>query len=90
MKFAQKMRLAWIDAALSSGRMVRRSDISDAFEISTPQASLDLTAYREAHPELIRYDNRAKGYFRDGDGAAYDQSTLDAVQAAQEAVAALS
>ena len=90
MKFAQQMRLVWIDAKLSTGEMLRRADLSEAFEISTQQAAKDITAYAGRHPDLIRYDVRERGYFREGDVSAYPTETRDAVRAAQGAVRSVS
>lgn len=61
--FAKEMRLIWIDARLEIGDLSRRM-ISDAFRISTPQASNDIKTYQAEHPERIAYDPRAKCYRR--------------------------
>lgn len=61
--FAKEMRLIWIDARLEAGDLRRRM-ISDAFGISTPQASNDIKSYQDEHPERIEYDPRRKAYRR--------------------------
>ncbi|KAB6714292.1 hypothetical protein [Roseobacter sp. TSBP12] len=63
MNFAQRMRLIWIDSQLECGPL-NRSDIMQAFEISTAQAALDLKAYRTEHPSRIKYEPRQKHYRR--------------------------
>jgi predicted DNA-binding transcriptional regulator YafY len=50
-----EFRLYWEGAA-------NRSDLIDQFGVSVPQASNDLTAYRQMAPENVTYDLSAKRY----------------------------
>jgi hypothetical protein len=86
MNFAQRMRLIWIDAKLASGEMLRRADISEAFGVSTPQASNDIGAYQQMHADKITYDLRKRGYFREGALSAFADEIHEAVRTAQHAV----
>lgn len=56
----KEKRQAFITMRLPGG--LCRRDLMDAFGISMPQASLDIQAYRKAHPDKIRYDARAKRF----------------------------
>jgi hypothetical protein len=57
-----EQRLEFIEFRLFWDGYVNRSDITERFGVSTPQASADLTQYRELAPENIRYDSSAKRY----------------------------
>lgn len=62
---AQQMRRVWIDARLCIGDgTINRADLMEAFGISMQQASIDLTTYRNAHPQAVEYDLSAKCYRR--------------------------
>lgn len=86
MTYAQTMRLIWIDGMLASVGSICRADICRMFLISTPQASLDLRAYRDAFPAGIAYDASAKCYRRSGSDNLFDDDALDAVAEAAEEV----
>lgn len=60
--FSVFVRLMWIDGVIDNDGEINRSDISHAFGISTPQASLDLRRYMELNPGRIAYDVRGKRY----------------------------
>ena len=60
--FAVIVRLMWIDGVIDNDGEINRSEISQAFGISTPQASLDLRRYMELNPGRIAYDVRGKRY----------------------------
>lgn len=47
--------------------MLNRSDLEDQFEISTPQASVDLKRYREASSGNMEYDPTRKAFLPSGD-----------------------
>ncbi len=64
--FARLMRLIWIDAKLVIAHRINRSDICDAFGVSTAQAAADLRAFQSQHPGRVVYDTRAKTYLRAG------------------------
>ena len=55
-------RLEFIEFRLFWEGSVRRSDIMKAFDVSEPQASKDLSMYRERAPTNARYDTREKRY----------------------------
>ncbi len=57
-------RLAFIEHKLFWDGAVNRSDIEAAFDVSKPQASNDLTRYRETAPENIEYDLSRRRYTR--------------------------
>tara|TARA_R100001509_G_scaffold94314_4_gene54558 strand:- start:1397 stop:2284 length:888 start_codon:yes stop_codon:yes gene_type:complete len=55
-------RLEFIEFRLYWEGQINRGDISDTFGVSTPQASTDLSAYREVAPENLVYDSSLKVY----------------------------
>lgn len=55
-------RLEFIEYRLYWEGGVNRADIKDKFGVSVPQASNDLTQYRELAPSNIRYDASEKRY----------------------------
>lgn len=79
MTFAQTMRLIWIDSVLSADGSINRRDIAIMFQISTPQASLDLRAYQAAFPTGIEYDRRKKCYRRVGADSLFDDRSRSTV-----------
>ena len=62
LRWGTEQRLEFIEFRLFWDGSVNRSDITERFGISTPQASADLTQYRELAPENIRYDASGKQY----------------------------
>jgi predicted DNA-binding transcriptional regulator YafY len=66
-RWGTEQRLEFIEFRLFWDGIVNRSDITDRFGVSVPQASADLTQYRELAPENIRYDASRKRYLRTGD-----------------------
>ena len=60
--FSVIVRLMWIDGVIDNDGEINRSEISQAFGISTPQASIDLRRYMELNPSRIGYDVRGKCY----------------------------
>ena len=62
MTFAQMFRLIWIDAHVAEWGAVNRGDLCEAFGISLPQASADLTRFQSCWPDTITYDRSAKRY----------------------------
>ena len=62
----QGLRLIWIDAFVEEKQFVmRRAHIELAFDISTPQASLDLRLFMRLFPGRLVYDKSEKGYRAD-------------------------
>ena len=57
-----KERLEFIDFRLFWEGRINRSDIMDRFDISTPQASKDLSLYESMAPGNLSYDVSAKRY----------------------------
>src|ERR1700759_1016784 len=55
-------RLEFIEFRLFWEGGVNRSDIIDAFDVSVPQASKDLTLYQERAPQNAIYDKSGKRY----------------------------
>jgi predicted DNA-binding transcriptional regulator YafY len=61
-RWSVEQRLAFVDRRLYWDGKINRSDLSDYFSISTPQASADLSTYDSAAPGNMVYDPRAKAY----------------------------
>lgn len=61
-RWGAEQRLEFIEFRLFWDGSVNRSDITDRFGVSTPQASADLAQYRERAPENMRYDSSGKRY----------------------------
>ena len=55
-------RLVFIEHRLYWDGAIRRADLQQKFGISTPQASADLTRYRESAPDNLHYDLSQKQY----------------------------
>jgi hypothetical protein len=86
MTFAQKFRLIWIDAVLVQRGQINRADICAAFDISTPQASLDLRDYMRLAGDFIAYDKSAKVYRKSGIESAFPSALHGLIISAQAAV----
>lgn len=65
-KWSQEKRLTFIDFRLYWERQINRSDLTDFFKISIPQASLDIAKYNETAPGNAVYDASAKVYRSSG------------------------
>ncbi len=61
-RWGQERRLEFIDFRLLWEGRVNRSDLTNFFNISVPQASLDLAKYRELAPQNTAYDVTQKTY----------------------------
>lgn len=61
-RWGQERRLEFIDYRLRWDGQINRSNLTDFFGISVPQASLDLTEYTKLAPENLEYDTRARVY----------------------------
>ena len=57
-----EQRLEFIEFRLFWEGVVNRSDLVGRFGVSVPQASNDLTAYRQLAPENVIYDLSGKRY----------------------------
>src|SRR6188508_238448 len=62
LRWAPEQRLEFIEFRLFWDGGVNRSDLMDRFGVSEPQASKDLTAYRELAPSNLEYDSSRKRY----------------------------
>lgn len=87
LRFAQLMRLIWIDAHLAKGLPLNRSDITAAFGTSMPQAASDMRLFRKRHPHRMEYSRGAKAYLPNGEPV-YPADTRAAVLNAQALVMA--
>lgn len=61
-RWGTEKRLEFIEFRLFWEDGINRADITDFFGVSVPQASKDLTQYRELAPENIHYDLSEKRY----------------------------
>lgn len=61
-KWGQQRRLEFIDYRLTWDQVLRRSDLTDFFGISVPQASLDISEYIKRASSNIVYDPKTKIY----------------------------
>jgi hypothetical protein len=66
LKWGVERRLEFIEFRLYWEGGVNRSDIVEAFDVSVPQASKDLTLYQERAPHNAVYDKSAKRYIASG------------------------
>lgn len=62
--WSQDRRLKFIDFRLRWEGRINRTDLTQFFNISMPQASADLAKYSEAAPTNLIYDGRIKTYVR--------------------------
>jgi len=61
-RWGAEQRLEFIDFICFWEGEINRSDITQRFSISAPQASTDLTTYQQAAPGNLQYDLSAKRY----------------------------
>ncbi len=61
-RWGPEQRLEFIEFMLFWGGGLNRSDLTDRFGVSVPQASNDLTAYKELAPGNLDYDSSGKKY----------------------------
>ena len=61
-RWGRDRRLEFIDFRLRWDGRINRSDITEYFGISVPQASLDITKYSELAPRNLVYDRRSRMY----------------------------
>ncbi len=61
-RWTQERRLEFIDFRLRWDGALNRSDLTDFFGISVPQASLDIARYSELAPDNLEYDRSARTY----------------------------
>lgn len=62
-KWGKAGRLQFIEFRLYWEGRINRSDLVDHFQISVPQASLDIASYLETAPGNVEYDKQRKAYF---------------------------
>ena len=63
LRWGVEQRLEFIEFQLYWEGGVNRSNITDFFGVSVPQASKDLSQYQELAPDNLRYDRSEKRYF---------------------------
>jgi len=61
-RWSQERRLEFIDFRLCWDGRLNRSDLTDFFDISVPQASLDIARYTELAPDNLAYDRSTRSY----------------------------
>jgi predicted DNA-binding transcriptional regulator YafY len=61
-RWGQDRRLEFIDFRLQWDGRLNRSDVTDFFGISVPQASLDIARYLELRPGNMEYDRSSRVY----------------------------
>ncbi|AFT90145.1 helix-turn-helix transcriptional regulator [Paraburkholderia phenoliruptrix] len=61
-RWGQERRLEFIDFRLQWDGRLNRSDVTDFFGISTPQASLDISKYQAMRPQNMVYDRSTRVY----------------------------
>jgi hypothetical protein len=90
-KWSQERRLEFIDFRLRWDGQLNRSDLTDFFGISVPQASLDIARYAELAPQNLVYDRSSKVYqatrdFRPLSASNQPQNYLNGLLASAEGV----
>lgn len=63
LRWSQERRLRFIEFRLIWEGGINRAEIMEAFDLSVPQASKDLSRYRELAPGNLTYDPSEKRYF---------------------------
>lgn len=66
-RWSQDRRLEFIDFRLRWDSKLNRSDLTDFFGISVPQASLDIAKYTELAPDNLTYDRSSRVYIAGSD-----------------------
>ena len=61
-RWSQQRRLEFIDFRLCWDGQLNRSDLTDFFDISVPQASLDIARYTSLAPDNLDYDRSTRTY----------------------------
>jgi hypothetical protein len=59
-----KFRMDWITEMLQIYGFINRHHLMRKFDISMPQASMDIRAYIKAHPDAMIYDLSQKQYVK--------------------------
>lgn len=67
LRWGPEQRLEFIEFRLFWDGWINRSDLVERFGVSIPQASNDLTQYREIAPGNLHYDSSAKRYLANDD-----------------------
>lgn len=66
-RWSQERRLEFIDFRLCWDGRLNRTDLTDFFGISVPQASLDIARYEQLAPQNLVYDRSARVYVAGAD-----------------------
>lgn len=80
MSWAQEQRQAFIKERLLSGHTVNRSDLRAKFNISIPQASIDIQTFQRLNPDAMRYNRTVKTYERAGTHSELGRDTTAAAK----------
>jgi|SRR6185437_4234037 len=62
MRWATKMRMAFISDMLAKSGAINRRDIMEYFEVSASQAAADFRTFQHERPGEMRYDKSRKAY----------------------------
>lgn len=62
MRWFARHRQEWIAETIRIFGFINREHIELKFEVSTPQASMDLRTFMAAHPGVLAYNPTAKRY----------------------------
>lgn len=62
MRYQVKQRMDFILSVLKEKGTLNRSDLTKQFNISTPQASLDIKMFLKLYPKILTYDPNKKHY----------------------------
>ena len=62
MRWAKRVRMAFIRDRLNMVGVLNRSAICERFEVSLPQAAADIKTYLGLNPDAMRYDAKLKCY----------------------------
>lgn len=68
--WAKRQRLAFIEDTVRKDGRINRQQVMDAFSVSMPTASADLSDFMEQRKGAIRYDTTAKAYVPETSAAA--------------------
>lgn len=64
MRWFAEQRMSFITRFIEKHGFINRRDIISAFNISTPQASIDIREWMKLNPDTIKYNIQKKRYER--------------------------
>ncbi len=68
MRWFENHRIEWILESVQIFGFINRKHIMAKFGVSTPQASYDISKFKELHPGIIEYDTSRKSYYLTKEG----------------------